>query len=376
MSPALDIKKSHLNMAVLREIASQEGPGITLLIPNHHPGAQEPSRSSMVRGMARSAAEQVAAKQLNSAGLLQPIEDYASAFASDEGGPGIALFRSPDLFETFTVPGIRESSVTVGRHFYLAPLLVAASVPQDFYVLALSRKKLHLYHYAYGRCQPVDLPVGVPPNMEVALDLDRPDHSLQNRTAAGSSTGSMRAVQFGTSSDREAADEHLHHFFQLVDRGLKSLFRETPVLLAGVHEEVAAYRKVARNCHLLGPEIHGNIDFLSPAEIADRASLAALAHYRRSAQVVLEKYKEMPERHRTLSTEREALDAAIAGRVYQLCVVEATGNHRSLPGDGGGTDEDMINATIVETLRHGGEVFMLPAVSMPEGLPLAAILRF
>ena len=186
----------------------------------------------------------------------------------------------------------------------------------------------------------------------------------------------MHGVQFGTSSDRETASEHLHHFFQAVDRGLKGFLKETPLLLAGVHEEVAAYRRAGRNNHLLEPEIHGNIDFLSPSQIADRASAAALAHYRRAGEAVLEKYREMPDRKRTRGTVRAARNAAIVGRVHQLCVAEATEVQGSLKRQGGFEKEDLVNAVIVETLRHGGEVFMLPSDCMAEDAPLAAILRF
>jgi hypothetical protein len=173
----------------------------------------------------------------------------------------------------------------------------------------------------------------------------------------------MHAVGFGTGSEREVAHERMHHFFQLVDQGLKDFLKETPLLLAGVHEEVAAYRKVARHHNLLETEIQGNIDFLSPAEIAERASAAALEHYRRAGETVLEKYKEMTDRKRTLGTSRSVRNAALAGRVHQLCIAEEA-------------EDDQGNGVIAETLRHGGEVFMLPRERMPKDVPMAAILRF
>ena len=373
MSPTLGTKEAPLTAAALREIASQEGPAITLLIPDHRPGAQEASRPAMVRGLMRSVAEQAAAQGWNSAELLQPVVEYAAALMIDAGGPGVALFRSPTFFTTLRVPGIKEASATLGRYFHLSSLVAPASVPHDFYILALNRKNLRLYRYSDRRCESVDLPASVPPSMEASLDMDWPGHSLQNRSSAGNSSGSMRAVQFGTSSERESAGEHLHHFFQLVDRGLTGLLHETPLLLAGVHEEVAAYRRAAQSTHILGPEIHGNIDFLTAAEIAERASAAALAHYYQLGGAVLEKFQEMPDRLRTLSTVPDALDAAVAGRVHQLCVVEGHLVSGSVNGAG---QEDLVNATIVETLRHGGEIFMLPSAIMPEGISVAAILRF
>jgi hypothetical protein len=44
-----------------------------------------------------------------------------------------------------------------------------------------------------------------------------------------------------------------------------------------------------------------------------------------------------------------------------------------LAGSGG---EDLVNASIVETLRAGGDVFVLAPEKMPAAYPLAAILRY
>jgi len=38
--------------------------------------------------------------------------------------------------------------------------------------------------------------------------------------------------------------------------------------------------------------------------------------------------------------------------------------------------EDLVNAAVVETLHHGGDVFMLPKDHLPASHPAAAILRY
>jgi hypothetical protein len=38
--------------------------------------------------------------------------------------------------------------------------------------------------------------------------------------------------------------------------------------------------------------------------------------------------------------------------------------------------QDLANAAVVETLRAGGEVFMVPQDKMPAADPIAAILRY
>jgi len=39
-------------------------------------------------------------------------------------------------------------------------------------------------------------------------------------------------------------------------------------------------------------------------------------------------------------------------------------------------NEDLVNATVVETIRHGGDVFVLPQSQMAAANPVAAILRY
>jgi hypothetical protein len=179
----------------------------------------------------------------------------------------------------------------------------------------------------------------------------------------------MRGVTFGTLSDREAAGEYLHHFFLLVDRGLTPVLAGKPLLLAGVHEEVSAYRRAANYRPILEPEISGSIEYLALDELARRAAGAALAHYHKLGERVFAEYREMNNRHRTLGDVREVLRAATQGRVHQLCLRAHTALRDA-------TGEDLLNAAAVETLRTGGEVFVLPETSMPATEPAAAILRY
>ncbi len=89
MSPTA-VQHTPLTLGALREIARQEGPCVTLLIPDHQPWAKEPSRATLVRGMARLAADLARTNKLDGASWLQPIEEYASAFEGDAGGEGVA----------------------------------------------------------------------------------------------------------------------------------------------------------------------------------------------------------------------------------------------------------------------------------------------
>jgi len=390
MTPITGTVHRRLDAGALRLLADCKGPCVTMLIPEHHPGAQAGSRKTLVRDLIQRAARQLAEGKLKTyaSHLLASMEAIAEEGETEAGGPGFAIFCSPRVLEVFDLPcGTKKSQhtgkpaekLTIASHFDLSPLVERAFVPQEFFILGISRKHLRLFRYGNGICQEVPLPPKVPVSVEVAGAFDQPDHDLENRSSSGTSNGSMRAVHFGTLSDREAAGEYLYHFFGIVDQGLKETLAGGPLLLAGVHEEVAAYRRAAKYPHILESEIHGNIEFLPVEEIAQHAVDAAREHYRRAGRRVLAEYREMADRSRAMDDLNDVLRAAAAGRVHRLCAREGIEIHGCMVPEldsAHAVTEDLLNAAVVETLRHGGEVFMLPKDQIPASHPAAAILRY
>ncbi len=364
----------------LKRLASRQGPCLTMTIPDHHPGAPEGSPRAVVRSLVKTAADRLAATRLapTASTLLEPIEELAHDPALETGGPGLAIFRAPGFVSHFNVPGQPER-LTIGSHFNLTPFLAQAAASQDVLVLGLSTKRLHLFEFSSGECREMELPAGVPATLEGAGQFNRSESGLENRSPAGANAGGLRGVRFGTTTDRESAGEYLHDFFEIVDRGLKPVLAGRPLLLLGVKEEVAAYRRAARNDHVVWTGRPGSPDNLTPSEIAPQVTEAALADYHRRGEEALAEYREMPDRKRTLADAREILRAAAQGRVHRLCIREGT----SLPGPMEQeldraflAEEDLANAAVVETLRTNGDVFVLPQDRMPAGQPLAAILRY
>jgi len=171
----------------------------------------------------------------------------------------------------------------------------------DFFVLGLSMKHLRVFRYVSGGCQELPLPAAVPVSLDAAGAFDKPHPQLENRSASGPSNGALRGVHVGTLSDREAFPEYVHHFFGIVDRGLKPMLNGKPLLLMGVHEEVAAYRRVAKYPHIFTTDCLGNTEFLTGPDIAARAAEACRKEYQLVAERGLTQYLEMSDRRRTLA---------------------------------------------------------------------------
>ncbi|GEM_PF-1048227 len=385
MTPTLKLAATPLDEAKLRQLAGQPGPCVTLMIPDRRPGSADGTRHVIARELLRSATEQLQAHKWNArpSDLIAPLGEFAGMM-NGGGGDGLAVFCAPDFFHMALVPGQQTCAAIVANHFRLAPFVSAVNAPRDFFILGLNRRRMRLLHYSNGRCEPAPWPAAVPDSEDEFKNFDKPDHELRNRSASGSSTGAMSAVVFGNTSAHEDRREFEHHYYLAVDRALCDVLKAAgshtansqpaPLLLAGLREEAAEYRRAARHCHLLETFIEGHPEQMTPNDFAPRAAQAALAHYHLQGEAVMEKYRDMPDRARTLEGVREVWKAAEAGRVHQLCAAETT----EFPGDihHPHSHEDLINAAIVETMKNGGEVFMLPKDRLPAESPVAAILRY
>jgi hypothetical protein len=347
-------------------------------LPDHHPGVTEGSRCAILHGLLKKAVEQLATSRLarQAKSLLVPLEEISQDPTLEQGGPGWAFFRAADFFASYRVH-TRLESVSIASHFLLSPFLADGLIPEELFVLGLSTKHLRLFEYSHGECHQATLPETVPPNLDAAGQFDRSERNLENRSSAGFSVGDLHRVRFGTATDRETEDAYLHDFFVRIDRGLKTLLAGRPLLLMGIQKHMTAYREAAIDGNALFVGDPGNIESLSPSEVASRVRETLQEDYYKRGDAVFVKLREMRDRERVTTDLRATLDAAAQGRVHQLCVRAET----ELYGSSGvdrvdASEEDLVNATVAETLRHTGEVFVVAQDRLPATQPVAAILRY
>jgi release factor family 3 len=368
-----------LDAQELTQLARREGPCITIQLPDVHPGAAAGSRPAYLRQLTHEAAEGLRNlnRSLQGNGLAGSLEQLGALLDdSDHGGPGITLLASPGDEVVYQTPGVASERLTIASRFHVLPLLAAALAPQEFYILGLSKKQVRLWHYSHGTCEERELPPAVPANLEAAGGYSPPDHALKNHTAAGPS-GTMRGRRFGTSSDRDSGGQHEHHFFGLIAKGLKETVDGAPVFLIGVREELAEFRRAAKQFRIFAGEWHTSPQYCSLAEVRARACDAAMSEYLRAGQHALQSLPEV--REKMMGEPEGILKAAAKGRVRCLFVAQgarAPASQAQAHADGLYPGEDLLNAATVETLRTGGEVFTIPGETLPGAVPIAAVLRY
>ena len=250
-----------LDAAGLARIAAQPGPCLTLLVPAHHPGSSSGSQRATLRALLKDARQ-------NGDPLFDQADDFVSSLP-DAGGPGFAVFFTPASRTCVRWSGGTARAIFAG-HPFITPILEDALAAHQLLVLSLNTKHLKLYEATDGHAQQLPLPAGVPHSVEEWHHAHTSTTHGEARTAAGHSSGQQSSLRFGTSQTRESARSEVEHFCAVVDAGLQHLVGNRPLVLMGVREEIAAYRRVSQCASLLSSELDGNREALSPTQIADQ----------------------------------------------------------------------------------------------------------
>ncbi|HWE52019.1 MAG TPA: hypothetical protein VG273_19660 [Bryobacteraceae bacterium] len=355
----------------LKRLAAVSGPCLTIF---------EPLRGAHLQGSKPetgiNAAIQKAEQLLTENGfgpesrdeMLRPLLKVAANTDWTGRKGSLVLFRGPGFTMANFWPEALAPRVHFGTEFLVLPLLPGLQGKHDFWVLALSIKRIRLFRGSRSGLVEVVLPKDVPASLMQDEAFDIPDHSLRGRSSAGPSVGNMKGVQFGTGSAKELQGDYLHDFFKAVDRGIHPILtrNRNPLILAGVTRELALYRKVNTYPSVLAGGIFGNPDSLGEETLFSKAVDLMAAFSKRAANATLQELESAAGRSVLIHDPAAVAEAAGKGQVEELIVSQ------DVPGFE--QREDLINWAALATIRNSGKISMLGDPRMQSGV--AAVLRF
>ena len=353
---------------------------VSIYLPTHRAGREVTQDPVLFRGLVANAAEEVAERELLAAaeGLVDDREFWA------HGSAGLAVLVGPDGTTAVRLSEPTGAFAVVSDRFHLKPLVAALARRVEFDVLAMSRHSVRFVGVTGSRAVEIEVP-GLPPSMPDALQWDDREPQLQSHSGGREGRGEVAATFHGQGGGSDARDADLDRYLHLVDHAVAHHRSGStrPLVLAGVDDVVATYRKLTHCVHVVDEHVAGNPDQLRPAELADRARRfvpPAAADAERSARESF-----LAGTTATVRTVEQAVVAAAAGQVASVFVPadrEYWGRyrpgHRLLeerdtrePGD-----HDLADVAATETLRHGGLAFVVPASDIPGGGTVAATFRY
>lgn len=284
---------------------------------------------------------------------------------------GLAIYVTPDNVRTFRVPNALEPMVAVSDRFHLKPLLRATTFCNVGYVLALADGGVRLIEVS------ADLPAST-----VKVD-GMPKDAASSVGKASIATRSYSGRLVGS----EGKKVRLRQYARQVDGALRGLLAgsDTPLILASVESLGAIYRSVNTYPHLAPTGIEGNPERQTDAELATAARPVLDGLYRDQIAQWTALFHQRSNEGRATTDIAQAARAATFGAVQSLLVDMDQMVHGTLDDtDGAVTFAEAASAQtygVVDeiarrVLLSGGQVLSVRQADIPEGKPLAAILRY
>jgi hypothetical protein len=204
--------------------------------------------------------------------------------------------------------------------------------------------------------------------------------------AVGKATVGHRSPS-GRIQGSEGEKVRLRQYARAVDQALRALLagRETPMILAATRPIDDIFRSVATYPHLVAQQVATSPDQLSDQELAQAARPLLDEIYADAMRAMLDFFETRKRQGRATTDIAQAARAATSGAVDLLLVDidevipgevdETDGSVRfAEPGEAG--SYGIVDEIACRTLANGGKVLAARKADLPEGAPLAAVLRY
>jgi hypothetical protein len=321
-----------------------------------------------------------ALEQLESSGLdkrrrsliAEHLDDLAEADAFWRvQANSLAVLVTPDVMRTFRLPNALSEQVQVSDRFHLKPLLRAVTFPHEAFVLALGENAVRL----------VEVPAEGPAVTVRVADMPKSAANATGRASVNDRSPSGRI--HGSEGQRTL----LRIYARAVDSAVRGALagRDAPLILAATEPLASIYRSVCSHPRLSADVISGGPDQTKDGELADAARPILDGIYRRDVTALHDLFAKRAAQGRTTLDPAVAARAATHGMIDQMLidmdvsmpgdVDEETGAIQFAAHEGAAT-YSVTDEIACRALLTGARVMSVRANDIPNGAPLAAVLRY
>ncbi|MBI1246222.1 hypothetical protein GC197_00070 [bacterium] len=373
-----------------RLIAPQQGPCVSIMMPTHESGEDGQQDRVRLKNLLNDAQRSLAGHWLTSVAardFIKPVEVEVEKTDFWQGrSQGMAIFYSPQLFSVFRLQVPFEPLMVVGSHFHIKSVLPALNHRDRFYVLTLSQKQASLYLATSKSIEKIVVP-NLPANSNSALGYSDFEREVQCHSPMHASHGERTAIFHGHGGEADSEKEELKEYFRQVDKTLTHIMQQqnAPLILAGVEYLLPIYREVNTYKGIVDPELRGNLDDNPANQIREQAYELMKPILQNRRESATNKFNNLIGTDYISGDIHKILVAANQGQIESIFIDAGTlvwGKYQSTTRnvyvhdtreEG---DEDLLNLAAIETLRHRGEVFVVPREQMPGEDFIAATYRY
>jgi hypothetical protein len=297
------------------------------------------------------------------------VRDQLDSLEADESfwsslAMSLAVFVTPSSLRTFRLPNRLTGMVEVSDRFHLKPLLRSVTFPQAALVLALAQGSVRVIEVA-GDVPASELEV---PDMPADLASTLPERTVSRRFDG---------------AEREKV--RLRQYARAVDRALRPLLADLPLILAAAEPMASIYRSVSVYPHLLAEDIAGNPEAMSAAELAAAARPILDSLYASELVEIRSRFERRASQGRGATDLTDVARAATFGAVDTLMAdidevvpgfVDADSGAITLDGGDDAANYGVVDEIARRVLESGGRVLALRRDDIPSEGGVAAILRY
>jgi hypothetical protein len=383
----------NLTLDQLNLLAQQTAsPSISMYLPTHRAGQDTQQDPIRFKNLLRDAEKQFLSSGMGPrqvSELLKPAQTLLDdPYFWSHQFEGLAVFMTAADFHWYRLPFKVEELLIIAGAYYIKPVLPLFTNNGHYYILAISQDQVRLFEGTRHSVGQIDLPDGTPQSLDEALQLDDQQKHLQFRT--GTAQGGMRDGMFhGQGPGDEESKVLIEHYLNLVDHGLKKIFRQqqAPLILAGVDYLLPIYRKVSEYANIMPEGITGSPEHLRPEELQEQAWPIVEAYFLQELQSAVNQYGQLAGTEKGSNDIAEVVSAAFSGRVDKLVLAVDAQVWGSLNSDTGQVSIDpegqishnnlaLLDFAAMKTLQNGGTVYGLSQAEMPTESPFAAVFRY
>lgn len=281
----------------------------------------------------------------------------------------LAVFVTPDHIRHFRLPNALEKQVQVSDRFQLAQLLRAVTFPNAGYVLVL----------AEGEARLIEISADAPSNTIAIPELPEDVEPFTTQPLADR-LPRMRAQ--GTLGDASAQRQFARRVNELVRDRLRGV--ALPLVLAATEPMASIYRSINTYPRLAKSLIESHPG-TSDSELAERARPIFDGIYRDQLADWRATFEERENQGRGTTDVASASRAATFGAVDSVMIDMTKAVEGTVADDDGAVTfaaagaagtYDVLGEIAARVIRANGRVFAVRPEDIPNGTPVAAILRY
>ncbi len=376
---------------------STQGPCVSIVLPLEHSTKRETENTISLKNAVREVEEILQSQGFRAAEVRELLgslyHDLERPAPWQGGARGFAVYISPDLYQTYSLPARPMRVCRVGDRFALTPLLQLHRADGRFAVLALNLKEVRLYEASRFSFVPVRLN-GVPRSLDDYLKPLEYERSLKAHTSGTGTGKAPGTAAHGHYTGEEQNKKYQLEFFEQIDNAVRSRLAESGLrlVLAGVEYLVGLYRKQSAYAQIHEHYVQGSPERMDPQQLHDRAWEVVSSQVTAELEHALERFNRELGRNQGSVDLHDIVIAALRGQVDVLFADPSRPIWGSLNRETETVEiahylaeneleaqkngkVDLLDLAVGETWKHRGEVFFIDSEQFPNYAPVSAVLR-